>query len=203
MSITLKNITLCLCILLLCACGAKDESASETMDTSAVHDESVLDAAELDPIQSTRTELIFAEPEETLRTVESILKSGETPALLATRGLLQSQLQAHSEAFDSLTRGVHLHSSAEMYALRAFVLWRAGHIRGAFRDAEYALYKTEKLPVALMVMGLVKSSEAQEAGEAQARSAAQAEACDLLIQACEGGLCFGLEEARKDGFCVQ
>ncbi len=208
----LNNIILSLCLLLLCACGAKEEGASsdneDTAQDAAVNTQSVLDAAELDPIQEQRTGLVFAEAEKTLNTVESILKSGATPALLAARGLLQSQLEEGNAAFDSLTEAVQLHASAEMYALRAFVLWRNGHTRGAFRDAEYALYKSKKLPIALMSMGLVRLSQSQEANDDETNENAPNEntldeACTLLQEACAGGQCFGLEEAKKQGMCLK
>ncbi len=194
-----KKFILLTCLLLISACGAK-----ETTQQSEAIAPSILDAQELTSVQEMRNNLEFSEPEKTLAKVEELLKAEKTPALLAAQGLLQSQLGQREAAFESLTEGVQLYDSAEMYALRAFVLWRNGRARGAFRDAEYALYKDEDLPLAVMTMGLATYADAQDkADDGVVDGEILEKACDFLRTACEDGQCFGLEKFEEKGLCAQ
>lgn len=109
---------------------------------------------------------------------------------LALRGLARSELGQKEEAFEDLTAAVRHRPIARNYAWRALALWRNGNARGAQVDAQYALRKDKAQPVAHMVLGMA----ALQAGDTAA-------ACPELRLACEGGECFGLNDAQKAGKC--
>lgn len=117
---------------------------------------------------------------------------GEHAEVLALRGLARSELGMKEEAFEDLTQAVRQKPVARNYAWRALALWRNGNARGAQVDAQYALRKDKAQPVAHMVLGLA----ALQAGDTAA-------ACPELRLACEGGECFGLNEAKTAGACLR
>ncbi len=183
-------------MILLCAlsaCTAKtnapDMAASQPIEAKP----SILDVPELDFMDAYGEGLVFSKPEQALKDIDkNITEAGDADitALLVVRSLVLSQLGRKDEAFDDMTKAVQSRPDAELYALRGFVLWRGGKVRGAMRDAEYALYKQKDIPLGTMMQGLALYSEEQ-----------MDKACPLLETACKQGQCFGIEFAQEQGQC--
>ncbi len=134
---------------------------------------------------------ICSNPEQAVAYLDSALEIEPTYAeALARRGQALSDLGYHDDAFDDLTRAIRLDPTAEAYAARGRVLFRAGNIAGAQRDAEEAVRRNERLAAAWSLHGAV----AYENGDIKA-------ACADFARACEAGDCAGLEAARREALC--
>ncbi len=182
--------------LLLCACASKqDDSQSDSMVQLSVARSSILEHPELEFAASYGDVLALSNPEQALSDVDERLANAEaeqddTTALLVFRSLALSQLGRKDEAFDDMTKAIQAKPEAELYALRAFVLWRGGKLRGAMRDTEYAMLKQKNIPLATMVQGLISFSEKD-----------MSMACSSLDVACKQGQCYGLQFVQEQGQC--
>ncbi len=177
-------------------CADKNNAVStSTPMQQAVPSKSVFTELEMDFVEFEHKGVVVANPKQTLEKINAQMQKAEQEAqdltaLLVLRALVQSQLGSNDAAFDDMTEAVQLRPNAELYALRALVLWRGGKMRGAMLDAEYALQKQNNLPLGQMVEGLVWLEENE-----------LSEACAALKSACEAGQCYGLEHANKQGQC--
>ncbi len=183
-------------ISLLIGCGDKEMSPKQAIDqVSSPAKASIWTDEKISFSDKYRDGLNFSEPEKLLKEIDKHLASSkenqeDISSLLVLRALVQSQLGAQDAAFDDMTAALQMRPDAELYALRAFILWRGGKMRGAIRDAEYAQLKEDKIALGIMVEGLVFLDENE-----------LSKACPKLNEACQAGQCYGIEYAREKGNC--
>ncbi len=192
----LKRVVIFCLLIIIVGCGDKSESLTPTtMQEQIVSSQSIFDAPEIDFIKGDFEDLIFGNPEQAIEKIDAQLakveaEQGDLAALLVFSSLAQSQIGKKDLAFDAMTKAVQLRPNAELYALRALVLWRGGKMRGAMLDAQYALEKESNLALASMVQGLVWLDEKE-----------MSKACAALNSACSQGQCYGLNFAKKQNQC--
>ncbi len=180
----------------LFGCGDKNNAITpQEAPKPAVSSQSIFNDAEINFSAEEMENLSFKNPQKSLEKINEQMTIAEQAqkdmtAFLALRSLVQSQLGNNGEAFDDMTKAVQLRPNAELYALRALVLWRSGKLRGAMNDAEYALLKDKNISLGHMAQGLVWLEENE-----------MSKACSALKSACDAGQCFGLEHANKQGKC--
>ncbi len=193
-----KKILIICSVFVLCSCATKGDEKDQTensISSSPEIRESIFNTPELDFVKEHGDILSFSDPQKVLSAIEEKLNStkesaqGEA-ALLTLKSLAQSQLNNKDEAFETMTMALHKKPIAEIYALRGFVLWQSGKLRGALRDAEYALLKQNPLALATMVQGLVYLEEED-----------LDKACTMLKEACNGQECYGLSFAQEQNQC--
>ncbi len=180
------------CMLSACSITKSDQSLNQEKEISlSILDSIVLEFAEVDS-----TNFIYNEPEKLLNEVNSKLDDNklspeDEQALLVFKALLLSQIGGISDAFEVMTKALQINDQAEIYALRGFILWREGKLRGAMLDADYANFKQNDLHLATMVQGLVFFSEQKIE-----------KSCEKLNLACSNGQCFGLEFVKSNNQCM-
>lgn len=134
---------------------------------------------------------VCSNPEQAVAYLDSALEIEPTYAeALVRRGQALSDLGYHDDAFDDITRAIRLDPTGEAYAARGLVLFRAGNLAGARKDAEEAVRRNARLAAAWNLHGAI----AYENGEVEA-------ACADFARACEAGECAGLEAARREALC--
>lgn len=103
-----------------------------------------------------------------------------------------SELGEHEKAFDDITASIRILPTPKAYATRGLVSIRMGNFLGATRDLDYAIAHDAKLAEAFETRAIVHL----QSGDVE-------QGCSDLLQACELGLCEGIEAAQSDGLCLK
>ncbi len=193
--------------LFLSACGDKtvapqtaELSSMESVQNDIVFSKEELallstDAQEEDVLEK---DIFFKDPTLALEKIHAGLEDPANTAykhsLLAMRALAQSQLNNNDAAFDDMTASLQEKATPISYALRSIILWRSGKMRGALLDANYALEKQQDLALGQMAKGLAIFGDA-------ANTQQNTEYCTWLKNACNEGLCYGLNHVQEQGKC--
>ena len=132
-----------------------------------------------------------SDPERAIALLNSALDidANYAPALLR-RGLAFAQLGHYDDAFNDVTRAIHLDPSADNYAWRAYVLLCEGNEAGAQADLDFAFNLNDESGRAWNVLGLLRMTQGKNE-----------EACEAFRTAAKEGDATWLLRTRKEQIC--